>query len=73
MPACARKEIIRQGLPGSFVARIAACGERFCWEKTHSPEKDHNHRRAWVLERIKLSVASVVIDVGFKGLQGCDE
>jgi len=68
MPACARKEIIRQGIPGIFHCANRCVRRAFLLGKDPLTGKDHNHRRAWVLERIKLLVASFVIDVGFKAV-----
>ena len=65
MPACARKEIVRQGEAGIYHAWSRCVRRAFLLGTDPLTGKDYNHRRDWVVERMKLLVASFAIDVGF--------
>jgi len=65
MPACARKEIVRQGAPGTYHVWSRCVRRAFLLGTDPVTGRDHNHRRDWVIERLKLLVASFAIDVGF--------
>ena len=65
MPACARKEIIRQGEPGIFHCSSRAVRRAFLLGSDPLTGNDYNHRRQWVIQRLELLVANFVIDVCF--------
>ena len=58
MPACARKEIVRQGESGIYYAWSRCVRRAFLMGTDPLTGKDYNHRREWVVERLKLLVAS---------------
>ncbi len=59
MPTCARKEIIRQGMPGIFHC-WSRCVRR-AWLLGDDPltGKNYDHRRLWVLQRLQLLIGRV--------------
>ena len=65
MPGCARKEIVRPGVPGLFHCWSRCVRRAFLLGKDPLTGKDYSHRRAWVLERLELLVANFAIDVAF--------
>jgi hypothetical protein len=68
MAACARREIVRQGLPGIF--HIWQRCVRRCYLLGTDPDtgQDCHHRREWIIERLQLLAANFAIDVGFLAL-----
>jgi hypothetical protein len=69
MPVCARKEIVRQGEPGIYHIWSRCVRRAFLMGTDPLTGKNYNHRREWVVERLKLLVASFAIDVGFLAVQ----
>ena len=65
MAKCARKEIIRKGIPGIFHCLNRCVRRAFLFGKDPYSGKDHSERRDWVIERIKLLAACFFIDAGF--------
>ena len=65
MPACARKEIVRQGQPGIFHVSSRVVRRAFLLGRDPLTSHDYNHRRHWVLQRLQLLVANFAIDVCF--------
>ena len=65
MPACARKEIVRQGQPGIFHVSSRVVRRAFLLGRDPLTSHDYNHRRQWVLQRLQLLVANFAIDVCF--------
>ena len=65
MPACARKEIVRQGEPGIFHVSSRVVRRAFLLGTDPLTGNDYNHRRQWVIQRLELLVANFVIDVCF--------
>jgi hypothetical protein len=49
----------------STMLGVDVSGERCCWERIRSPEKNFNHRREWGVEHLKLLITGFAIDVGF--------
>jgi hypothetical protein len=68
MPACARKEIVRQGEPGIYHVWSRCVRRAFLLGTDPLTGKDYNHRREWVIQRLKLLVASFAIDIGFSAI-----
>jgi len=67
MPACARKDIVRPGVPGIFHGWSRCVRRAFLMGTDRYTGKDDNHRRLWVLERLELLAANFAIDVAFRG------
>ena len=65
MPACARKEIVRDGEPGIYHCWSRCCRRAYLLGKDPLTGKNHSHRRQWVIERLELLVANFVVDVCF--------
>ena len=65
MPACARREIVREGEPGIYHGWSRCCRPAHLLGMDPLTGKDHNHRRQWVVERLQLLVANFVVDVCF--------
>ena len=65
MPACARKEIIRQGKYGIFHCWSRCVRRGFLLGYDDLTKTDYNHRRLWVIERLEFLTANFVIDVAF--------
>ena len=65
MPACARKEIVRQGEPGIFHVSSRVVRRAFLLGSDPLTGNDYHHRRQWVIQRLQLLVANFVIDVCF--------
>jgi hypothetical protein len=65
MAACARKEIFRQGQSGLFHCWTRCVRRAFLLGKDPFTGKNHDHRRQWVLDRLRLLVSCFAIDVGF--------
>jgi hypothetical protein len=65
MPACARREIIREGEPGIFHCWSRCCRRAYLLGKDPLTGKNHNHRRQWVIRRLELLVANFSIDACF--------
>jgi REP element-mobilizing transposase RayT len=65
MPGCARKEIVRDGVPGIFHCWSRCVRRAYLLGKDPLTGKNHNHRRQWVIERLELLVANFAIDVCF--------
>jgi len=68
MPACARKEIVRQGEPGIFHVSSRVVRRAFLLGSDPLTGNDYNHRRQWIIQRLELLVANFVIDVCFLAL-----
>ncbi len=68
MPACARKEIVRQGAPGIFHCWNRCVRRAFLLGKDPLTGKDHNERRQWIIDRLELLASCFVIDVGFMAI-----
>ena len=45
MPACARKEIVREGIPGIFHCWSRCCRRAYLLGKDPLTGKNHSHRR----------------------------
>ena len=65
MPACARKEIVRQGKYGIYHCWSRCVRRAFLLGHDKLTGNDYNHRREWMIERLRLLVSNFVIDVGF--------
>ena len=65
MPACARKEIVREGVPGIFHCWSRCVRRAYLLGKDPLTGKNHSHRRQWVIERLELLVANFVVDTCF--------
>ena len=65
MPACARKEIVRQGKYGIYHCWSRCVRRAFLLGHDKLTGNDYNHRREWIIERLRLLVSNFVIDVGF--------
>ena len=68
MPACARREIVRQGEPGIYHAWSRCVRRAYLLGTDPLTGKDYNHRRDWVIERLKRPSSSA--DVGRCWLHG---
>ena len=68
MPACARKEIIRQGAPGIFHCWNRCVRRGWLLGTDPLTGIDHNERRGWIIERLKLLVRCFAIDVAFHAI-----
>jgi hypothetical protein len=68
MPACARREIVRQGMPGIFHCWTRCVRRAFLLGIDPLTGNDYNHRRQWVVDRLHLLVSSFSIDVAFFGM-----
>jgi hypothetical protein len=68
MPACARREIVREGMPGIFHCWTRCVRRAFLLGKDPLTGNDYNHRRLWVEDRLQLLVTSFTIDVAFLGV-----
>ena len=68
MPACARREIVREGAPGIFHCWTRCVRRAFLLGKDPLTGNDYNHRRTWVEDRLQLLVANFSIDVAFLGV-----
>ena len=65
MPACARREIVREGEPGIFHCWSRCCRRAYLLGNDPLTGKNHDHRRQWVIDRLQLLVANFAIDVCF--------
>jgi len=65
MAACARREIVRQGVPGIFHIWQRCVRRCFLLGTDPLTGKNYNHRRDWIIERLQLLTANFVIDVAF--------
>ena len=65
MPACARKEIVRDGEPGLFHCWSRCVRRAYLLGKDPLTGRNHTHRRQWVFERLELLAANFVIDTCF--------
>ena len=65
MPACARKEIVRQGQPGIFHCGSRVVRQCFLLGSDPLTGNDYSHRREWVIQRLQLLVTNFAIDVCF--------
>jgi hypothetical protein len=65
MPACARREIVREGEPGIFHCWSRCVRRAYLLGKDPLTGKNHDHRRQWVIDRLQLLVANFVIDACF--------
>jgi hypothetical protein len=65
MPACARKEIFRQGQSGLFHCWTRCVRRAFLMGNDPLTGQNHDHRQDWVLARLRLLVSCFAIDVGF--------
>ena len=68
MPACARKEIVRQGQYGIFHVSNRVVRRAFLLGRDPLSGNDYHHRRQWVIQRLELLVANFAIDVCFLAL-----
>jgi hypothetical protein len=60
MPACARKEIVRQGQPGIFHCWSRCVRRAFLLGTDPLTGNDYNHRRHWVIQRLELLVKETI-------------
>jgi REP element-mobilizing transposase RayT len=65
MPACARREIVREGEPGIFHCWSRCCRRAYLLGHDPLTGNNHDHRRQWIIERLQLLVANFVVDVCF--------
>jgi REP element-mobilizing transposase RayT len=65
MPACARREIVREGESGIFHCWSRCCRRAYLLGNDPLTGKNHDHRRQWIIERLQLLVANFVVDVCF--------
>jgi putative transposase len=63
MPACARREIVREGERGIFHCWSRCCRRAYLLGNDPLTGKNHDHRRQWITERLQLLVANFVVDV----------
>ena len=68
MPACARREIVRQGQPGIFHVSSQCVRQVFLLGIDRITGRDYNHRRQWFVDRLQLLTANFVIDIGFAAI-----
>jgi len=68
MANCARKEIIRPGIPGIFHCWSRCVRRAFLFGNDPYSGKNYDERRTWILERIKFLLACFFIDTGFKAI-----
>jgi hypothetical protein len=68
MPACARKEILRQGQPGIYHVFTRCVRQAFLLGFDPLTGRDYNHRRQWFVDRLQRLTANFVIDVGFAAI-----
>jgi len=68
VPACARREIVRDGEPGIYHIWSRCVRRAYLLGKDPLTGKNHSHRRQWVIERLELLVANFTIDVCFLAL-----
>ena len=61
----ARKEIVREGVPGIFHCWSRCVRRAYLLGKDPLTGKNHSHRRQWVIERLELLVANFVVDTCF--------
>ena len=68
MPACARREIVRQGQAGIFHVFSQCVRQAFLLGIDPLTGRDYNHRRQWFVDRLQRLTANFVVDVGFAGI-----
>ncbi len=68
MPACARREIVRQGQPGIFHVCSQCVRQAFLLGIDRTTGRDYTHRRQWFLDRLQLLTANFMVDVGFAAI-----